>query len=351
MNDQSELLQQQVQQAVAEKRMLRIFGGNSKTFYGNHTSQGDVLETRIHQGIIHYEPSELVISARAGTSLQEIEQVLAERKQMLAFEPPHFGAHATLGGCIACGLSGPRRPFAGAVRDHVLGMRVLTGKGDLVKFGGEVMKNVAGYDVSRLMTGAMGTLGVLIDVSLRVVPQPEKETTLCLAQSRQQALQLLQELMQKPFPVSAAVHEGEKLYLRLSGSVQSVTTSASSIGGENIVGSEYFWQQVREQQHRFFTGNTNLWRLSLPLGRDIETEEPQLLDWAGAQRWLYSERSADEIRQQALTAGGHAVLFRATHDQERFQRLPAKLRQFHLNLKEVFDPYGILNYGRLYSYL
>ena len=349
MSDRSLELQQRVQTAVTDKTMLRIVGGDSKTFYGN-TTRGEPLETRIHHGITSYEPTELVISARAGTPLKEIEAALAEHNQMLPFEPPHFGEHATLGGAIATGLSGPRRPFTGSARDFVLGMRILNGKGEILEFGGQVMKNVAGYDVSRLMTGALGTLGVILDVSIKVLPKPAIELTLCQNCSQQDALQHLKQLMQLPVPITAAAHLDNQLYVRLGGAISAVEAAAKQVGGVKVMQDQHLWMQLREQQHAFFKQAGSLWRISLPHQSSFSSEENQFLDWAGAQRWLFSERSTDEIRHQAKQAGGHAVLFRSDNNHaERFEQLPSKLRQWHLNLKETFDPYGLLNYGRFYA--
>lgn len=346
-------LQDRVRAALNDKTPLKIIGGNSKYFYGNDVSKQkntEVLETRIHQGIISYEPSELVITARAGTPLKDIEALLAENNQMLPFEPPHFGEHATLGGAIATGLSGSRRPFTGSARDFVLGTKVITGKGEIMSFGGQVMKNVAGYDVSRLMVGALGTLGILLEVSIKVLPRPYTEITQCLAMPQQEALLTMHELNQTSLPLSALSYEGGKLYLRLSGAQSAVTSAQSKVGGETLVHAENFWQQVNEQTHPFFENKKSLWRLSVPYIADINLNEESFIDWAGALYWLHSDKSSEEIQQHAIEQGGAATLFRTTENSaERFSPLQAKIKQLQVNLKMRFDPYGILNYGRLYS--
>jgi len=348
-------LQDRVRAACNDKTMLKIVGGNSKQFYGNYSEKNNVkvIETRIHQGIISYEPSELVITARAGTPLKEIEAILAENNQMLPFEPPHFGEHATLGGAIATGLSGSRRPFTGSARDFVLGTKIISGKGDIMSFGGQVMKNVAGYDVSRLMVGALGTLGLLLEISIKVLPRPNTEVTQVIAMSQQEALKAMQEHNQTPLPLSALAYENEKLYIRLSGAASAVSSSQKKVGGETLVHADNFWQQLNEQTHSFFDNKAPLWRLSVPYTANVDLNENSFIDWAGALYWMHSDKEAEEIRQHAIEQGGHATLFKVSDNsqsiQERFTPLEAKIKQLHVNLKMRFDPYGILNYGRLYS--
>ena len=354
-------LQDRVRAAYNDKTMLKIVGGNSKAFYGNNhvnpaTKNIEIIETRIHHGVISYEPSELVITARAGTPLKEIEDLLAENNQMLPFEPPHFGEHATLGGAIASGLSGSRRPFTGSVRDFVLGTKIITGKGDIMSFGGQVMKNVAGYDVSRLMVGALGTLGLLLEISIKVLPRPNTETTQCIGMSQQDALNTMHELNQTSLPLSALAYENEKLYVRLSGAESAVTSAQKKVGGETMLHSENFWQQLNEQSHSFFNNDKPLWRLSVPYIANVDLNENSFIDWAGALYWIHSDKEVEEIQQHAIEQGGSATLFKLPNKEEsedsfeeRFMPLAAKIKQFHVNLKMRFDPYGILNYGRLYS--
>lgn len=349
-------LQDRIRAAANDKTMLNIVGGNSKQFYGNTITEKkktEIIETRIHQGIINYEPSELVITARAGTPLKEIEALLAENNQMLPFEPPHFGEHATLGGAIATGLSGSRRPFTGSARDFVLGARIISGKGDIMSFGGQVMKNVAGYDVSRLMVGALGTLGLLLELSIKVLPRPNTEVTQCIATSQQDALNTMHNLNQTSLPLSALAYENEKLYIRLSGAASAVNAAQKKVGGETLVHADNFWQQVNEQTLPFFKNDAPLWRLSVPYVANVDLNEESFIDWAGAQYWMYSNKNAEEIQQHAAEQGGSATLFKTTSNniQERFMPLEAKIKQLHINLKMRFDPYGILNFGRLYSEL
>ena len=350
MQDISRKLQDAVVTAAAARRPINIVGGNSKQFFGR-IAGGEPLAVSTHSGIVNYEPVELVITARAGTPMRDLESALSAAGQMLPFEPPHFGDHATLGGTIACGLSGPRRPYAGAARDYVLGVRLISGRGEILKFGGEVMKNVAGYDVSRLMTGAMGTLGILLDVSLKVLPRPHAELTLVQQRPPAAALGIMQELATRPLPLSAMCYDGDQLYLRLSGAATAVDSARRHIGGDLLNNGPDLWQRVREQRHAFFQGPAPLWRVSLPAGAPaLDLAGKWFLDWGGAQRWLKGEAEPHLLRANVAAAGGHATLYRgADRAGEVFHPLPAGLMPLHRNIKQAFDPHGILNPGRIYK--
>ena len=340
-------LQQQIQNHIQQKSPVWILGGQSKTFYGNPVA-AEPFTVTAHRGIVHYEPTELVLTARCGTPLAEIEQTLAEHHQMLGFEPPYFGDGATLGGCIASGLSGPARPYRGAARDFVLGVRMLNGKGEILRFGGEVMKNVAGYDLSRLLTGSLGTLGVILEVSLKVLPRPEVEETFSFEMNERSAIQRINELMAQPHPITAACHDGERLYLRLSGNAAAVTSAQKQIGGDQLKHAAQFWQSLREHRHAFFQHQRPLWRLSLAAATPPLTfAGKQFIDWGGAQRWLVSEEEPARIRKQLADLGGHATLFRHGGEQPVFQPLAGKLRELHINLKLAFDPHCLFNPGRI----
>jgi len=336
-----------IRAAAADKTPLRIRGGGSKDFYGGPLA-GDVLKVAACRGIIDYEPAELVISARGGTPLAEIEATLRENGQMLAFEPPHLGPAATLGGCIASGLSGPRRVQAGAVRDFVLGVRMLDGRGDDLHFGGRVMKNVAGFDVSRLIAGSLGTLGVIIETSLKVLPLPAAETTLRFEKTAAEAIALMNTWAGQPLPISATCHHDNRLTVRLSGAAAAVRATRQQLGGEEIADGTAFWQGLREHTLDFF--RQPLWRLSLKSTtppRDLPGT--QLLEWNGALRWLISDADLQTIRAAASACGGHATLFRVRDKSAGvFQPLPPALMKIHRELKHAFDPEGILNPGRLY---
>ncbi|MFS2213002.1 glycolate oxidase subunit GlcE [Telluria sp. Tellsp104] len=338
---------------VRNGRPLRIRGGGTKDWYGQRL-EGDILDTRDYTGIVDYEPTELVITARCGTPLAGIEAALAERGQMLAFEPPHFGAGATLGGAIASGLSGPRRANAGAVRDFVLGCKLLDGKGDVLSFGGQVMKNVAGYDVSRLLAGSLGTLGLLLEVSIKVLPRAPREATLVFEGVNEvDAIRNLNEWGGQALPVSASCWHDGVLALRLSGANAAVDNAIRTLGGDVMPDCARFWASVREQQHPFFAGDMPLWRLSVPstVGA-IVLGSPQLIEWGGAQRWLRAPgdaATAERIRAVVAACGGHATLFRGGDKSVGvFQPLAPAIARIHERMKAGFDPAGIFNPGRMY---
>ncbi len=338
--------QQHIRDAAGRGTPLRLRGGGSKDFYGGALT-GEVLDTRGHSGVVSYEPTELVVTARCGTRLDELEATLAANGQMLAFEPPRFGADATLGGCVAAGLSGPRRAAAGAVRDFVLGARLLDGRAREMSFGGQVMKNVAGYDVSRLIAGSLGTLGLILEVSLKVLPRPAAELTLQLELSEEQALEALNRWAGQPLPISASAWRGGELRLRLSGAASAVRAAAKSIGGKAVADP---WTGIREHADPYFSGEAPLWRLSLPsqapaLGLPGE----QMIEWGGALRWLRTQAGAVAVRAAAERAGGHATLFRGGDRREGvFAPLAPALLRLHRELKAAFDPAGIFNRGRLH---
>ena len=352
-SDISQQLQQQIQRAFERATALRIVGGNSKEFYGRMVS-GETLNVAGHRGILNYEPTELVITVRAGTQLNEIETLLDDNGQMLAFEPPAYGDAATIGGTIACNLSGPRRANAGAARDFLLGCKIINGKGEILSFGGEVMKNVAGYDVSRLMAGAMGTLGVLLEVSLKVLPKAEMETTQLLHYSCVSAFEKMHAWSQTPLPITATCFHDSVLRVRLSGATKAVNAAVSSIGGESIENPEQYWQDLKEHRLDFFNSEKPLWRLSL--ASDIELpaldaaheENDFLYEWGGALRWLKSDASAEMIQSIAADVDGQATLYRDRDRQGLFQPLTPGLLRIHKNLKQAFDPGNILNPGKLY---
>lgn len=351
---------QQIAEAISSGETLQILGGGSKLFYGQ-TPVGSVLDTRDYGGIVDYQPSELVVTARAGTPLAELEQTLAAQRQMLPFEPPHFGP-ATIGGCIAAGLSGPRRMRSGGLRDFVLGAELLDGQGRQLSFGGQVMKNVAGYDVSRALAGSLGILGVITQVSLKVLPMPEQEQTCELACGEEEALSLLRHWASLPLPVSATAWQEDKLRVRLSGVSTAVAAAARELGGEALPAetAHRYWRKLREQQLPFFEDpEVPLWRIALPAsaGRlpDIQgsqLDNHALLEWNGNQRWCRSQAPAREVRERVSALGGQATLFRGGDKSTGvFTPLTPTLLTLHQRLKKVFDPHAVFNRGRLYPEL
>jgi glycolate oxidase FAD binding subunit len=340
--DLTETLQATVKQALAKKQTLRIVGGSSKSFLQAATGDTE-LNLSGHTGVIAYEPSELFITVHAGTPMAEIEALLAQHNQMLACEPPHFGDKATLGGVVACGFSGSRRPFAGGVRDHILGVHIINGAGEILQFGGQVMKNVAGFDVSRLMAGARGTLGVLLELSIKVMPKPELEETLLFECPLAAAPKRMSERARRSMPISALAWAEGRIFLRLEGTIATIRAAHTQIGGEATASSAYFWETVREQTHPFFSRSEPLWRLSLPPAATLDMpEDDVLMDWGGGLRWWYTDKPAAEIEALASEHGGYAYLFRSATPVVGATP-PSSLLAIHQRLKKSFDPHGIFN--------
>ncbi len=352
MNDLIDAWRERVCAAAAAGGSIAIRGGDTKAFYGRPAA-GEPLDTRACRGIVNYEPSELVVTVRAGTPLAELEALLAGQGQMLAFEPPRFAPGGTVGGCVAAGLAGPRRAAVGGVRDFVLGLRMIDGRGDLLRFGGEVMKNVAGYDVSRAMAGSLGTLGLIVEVSLKVLPRPPAEASLSFELDEATALHRLNAWGGQPLPISASVWRDGVLTLRLSGAVAAVDAALRGLGGERLPAAQAdaLWAGLRDHTDAFFAGDLPLWRLSVP-GDALAVALPgtQLVEWGGAQRWLRSTAPAADIRARTAALGGHATLFRhGDRSGDVFHPLPAPMRALQRNLKHAFDPAGVFSPGRLYE--
>ena len=343
-----------VEEAFEKKKALRICAGNTKQFYGRPI-EAETLSLAAHAGIIEYEPSELYITARSGTSLNEIERTLQAKNQIIPCEPPYFGANATLGGMIACGLAGPRRATAGAIRDCVLGTEIINGKGEHLKFGGKVMKNVAGYDVSRLMCGAFGTLGILMSITLRLAPKPETEQTIALSFNIEDAIKKMNTWANTSMPISANYYDEGKLYLRLSGSSSAVQTCIKTIGGEKIANSDAFWSSIKEQSTNFFQTTLPLWRISVsPNTAPLDISGSCAMEWNGGLRWYATEDSASNIRGKVERVGGQANLFRQAPTEDSpsetvFHPLPQASFNLHKKLKQVFDPGCILNPNKMYA--
>ena len=352
---------ERIRAAATDATPLCIRGGGTKDFYGE-ALQGGILDTTALAGITSYEPSELVVTVRAGTPLAELEAALAEKGQCLPFEPPHFGGGGTVGGMVAAGLSGPARASVGAVRDYVLGATLVNGRGDILSFGGQVMKNVAGYDVSRVLAGSLGTLGVIAEVSLKVLPVAPAEATLEFACSQADALRLLNEWGGRPLPLNASCwfeYGGAgALYLRLRGAVAAVEAACMHLGGERKDNARAAadWQALRDQQLPWFDtsdGADALWRLSVPQTAPvlaIDGNAP-LIEWHGGQRWYKAPPDqAARIREIAHAAGGHATLFRTpASDTPRFDAMSAPIARIHRALMQEFDPHRIFNRGRLFA--
>lgn len=350
-------LRDRVVAAHHESRPLRLRGAGTKDFYGDtlpdemlprHTPQSaELLDLRPYRGIVDYEPSELVITARCGTPLSEIETALNDRGQFLAFEPPAFRGDPTIGGVIAAGLSGPRRMYAGAARDFVLGVTLLDARGEILRFGGQVMKNVAGFDVSRLLCGSLGTLGVLTEVSLKVLPQPRAEETLRFEMPARQAIEAFNRWSGQPLPLSGAAWCQGVAWLRLSGAASAVRAAHEKLGGERVdsTTAAQWWNALRHHTHPIFENNT-IWRLSVPdTTPPLDLPGEPLIDWGGALRW-YATR--DDIRETATAAQGTALCWQgAAPASGRFHPVHPTAATLTRRLKDKFDPHRIFNPGRL----
>jgi len=346
-----------IQAARGRGAVLAVCGGGTKAFYGE-PPHGEPLRLGELSGISSYEPSELVVTARAATPLEELEAVLAEKGQCLPFEPPRFAPGGTVGGMVASGLSGPSRAALGSVRDYVLGLTLLNGRGELLTFGGQVMKNVAGYDVSRLVVGSWGVLGIVCEVSLKVLCVRTAAATLCFERDEPGALAEFARWRALPLPVhSTAWYEGRS-YLRLAGARAAVASACHKLGAVALPDADPWWRDLRDHAHEFFrpaegdlAAGECLWRLSLPpVAAPLELPGRQLIEWGGAQRWWRTKAAAEEVRRAAARAGGHASLVRARDKSSgAFTRLAEPLMRLHRSLKEAFDPDRVLNPGRLYA--
>ncbi|MCK7551137.1 glycolate oxidase subunit GlcE [Marinobacter goseongensis] len=354
MADHSQQLKEQVLQARNAGHKLNIVGGGTKAFVGRAADpDAGTLSLAEHRGIVDYHPVELVLTVRAGTTLTEIEATLAEEGQILHFEPPHFGDGSTIGGTLACNLSGPGRPWAGSVRDQILGVRLINGKGEHLRFGGQVMKNVAGYDVSRLQAGAMGTLGVMTEISLKVMPRPAATLTLVQDMAMDDVIHYMNSRAAEPKPITAACWHDDKVYLRLSGARSAVEATAEKWTGEVMENGDPFWRQVQDMQHDFFTGGDPLWRFSIgSTAANPVLDGAWLIDWAGSQRWYRGKADTKQMEALAKAAGGQVSLFRGgDRAGEVMHHQPDALKGIQRRVKNSFDPDGIFNPGRLYSWL
>jgi glycolate oxidase FAD binding subunit len=347
LSDVIQQFQDTIRAAATNKTPLRLRGSGSKDFY-NVRLEGDILDTRAYSGIVEYEPTELVFTARAGTPLREVEAALSENGQILPFEPPHFGPDATFGGCIAAGFSGPRRAYQGSARDFVLGIRMLNGAGEDLRFGGQVMKNVAGYDVSRLIAGSFGTLGLMLEVSVKVLPGPKVEQTLKFEMDEARAIETMNRWAGQALPLSATCYVDNSLHIRLSGAASAVTAATKKLGGDSI-GGDAFWYSIREQTHPFFVDAKSLWRLSIkPTSKPLALG-PTLIEWNGSLRWITGAGELDRMHAAAVQAGGHATLFRSSENAGAIQQLDTGLLKLNKKLKLALDPESIFGPGRLHA--
>jgi len=361
MQDSAHILQEQVRQAATEQTPLSICGGRSKKFYGRPVDH-ERLQTSAHTGITEYSPTELVITARAGTPLRDIESTLANNGQMLACEPPDFDGKSTFGGMLAAGLSGPSRPFRAAVQDTVLGCTILNGKGEILRFGGKVMKNVAGYDVSRLMVGALGCLGVILEATVKVIPVPAAEMTVAFAISRSKSVALVNNLRSQGMPVTASVHDGQTLRVRFSAGRREIDSMEDQLEKHYSFvewqrqDDNSYWPPLRHHELKGFDAEKDTWRLSTAPTADVSElatpDQPWITEWGGALHWLQTNATPDQVFDCLASQGGHATRFRRPDSQAQesiFQPLSPLHMTWHKQLKQAFDPENILNPGRMYA--
>lgn len=352
-NTSQQRLEEQVLDALEKQQALTIQGFGSKSFYGNTSLTGQVLDTREHSGIVAYIPSELCITVKAGTTLKELEATLQENNQMLPFEPPHYGENSSIGGIVATGMSGPRRAYSGSVRDAILGVKIINGFGKTVSFGGQVMKNVAGYDVSRLLVSSLGTLGVLLEVSLRVIPKPQVERTVMLPSDQGEAIKYFNSIRKAGLPISATCHVDEEIHIRLSGSKMHINHLMTKHQWHYLDEADKFWESIRDQTHAFFTNSEKpLWRMSVAAASSpsVQLDNHQLVEWGGALRWIKSKSPANVIQGVAKKRQGQAILFKGdVVGVDAFPTPDKVMFELHKRLKRKLDPKGIFNPDRMYK--
>ena len=355
-NDISIALQDSVKEAIKQRVPLYVHGGNSKLFYGN-TIDANPLDVSKHTGIIDYDPTELCITVRAGTLLSDIEKVLDAENQILPFEPPQYTANATIGGALAAGISGPRRAYSGSARDAILGVKIINGEGEIVSFGGQVMKNVAGYDLSRMMVRSQGTLGVILEASIRLLPKPKNDITVSFEGAQDSALGRFMSLRTQQLPITASAWFNDNGYIRLSGSDKILANNLKyllkEIDAKPIENPKEFWSDIRDHKHHFFERDDKpLWRLSLPPASEeiVQIGDNQFIEWGGAQRWVSTNTPANIIHDSANSRKGYATLFHGNIPEVScFPKLDDNLIKLHKQLKNNMDPHAIFSPGRMYS--
>ena len=354
MSDLTNELIAQVRDAVEAKETLAISAGCSKTFMGRQIETDRTIDVSGHTGIVSYQPVELVMTARAGTTLAEIESALAENNQMLACEPPRFGGKATLGGTLATNVSGPGRPWYGSIRDHVLGVTLINGESEQLRFGGQVMKNVAGYDLSRLQAGAMGGLGLMTEISLKVLPKPATTRTLKFTMDQAEAIQRMNSMSGQPKPITAAYWSSGELFVRLAGAASAVDATTKSWGGEELASDVALalWSDLQDQKLAIFNAD-KVWRFSMKSSADaLPIEGDSLINWGGAERWYVGDHSFDRMVALAEGAGGQVSLYRGgDRTDEVLHPVNPSIQSLQQRIKASVDPQGVFNPGRAFGWL
>ncbi len=345
-NDNTQTIQDQVQQALEKHHPLSIHGSGSHQFMLPDYTENLKIELSTHRGIIDYQPSELTLKARSGTPVNEIRKLLSEQNQRLATDFPVYAESATLGGAIAIGHTGSGRPYLGAIRDHILGASLINGAAELVSFGGQVMKNVAGYDVSRLITGSRGTLGPILDISLKVLPAPQQSVTVFFEMKENRAINLMNEMSGKSLPITASAFLKNKMYIRLEGTQAGISQAQQTLGGENLDDSKSFWLSIQQQTHDFFTTGHSLWRVIVPATTprlELECKHRSLIDWCGGLRWIQSDEVSQSDFIHISNVGGYIESHRSEKPTNPADLMSPLQRQMHMKIKNAFDPDNLLN--------
>lgn len=345
-SDITQTIVEQVRQSKRDKTPLCIQGSGSHDFMLSDYDEDQVIDMNRHHGIVDYQPTELTITARAGTPLREIQETLAKNQQRLATDVPSYSVNATLGGAIAMGHTGSGRPFLGGIRDHVLGARLVNGQGEELVCGGQVMKNVAGYDIARLLCGSRGTLGPILDISLKVLPAPEQQLTITFNMDENQAIENMNRMAGLSLPISACVFHDRTLYVRLEGTQSGLSQAVTTLGGDSYQDSENFWQSIQQQSHDFFTTHESLWRIIVPSTTarlELENNHFSLIDWCGGLRWIHSAEISQSDFIHVTNCDGYIENFRVGTPTAPADLMSPLLRNFHQKIKTAFDPYNLFN--------
>ncbi len=357
--DCTEEFVEQIQAAITHKHCLQIIGGNSKGFYGRPDSPArcdSILNVSSHTGILYYEPSELVLRARAGTPIAEINHLLAKNRQCLSFNPPCYSKHTTLGGVVASGLTGPNRPYWGSVRDAVLGLQIINGEANVLNFGGQVIKNVAGYDLSRFLVGSLGTLGLINEVTVKVIPQNELTRSFVSESANTlDSIKCISQLKYRSLPLSASCIHNNFLTIQFSGPEKLISNIESKLDNRWQETDNHFWSDLRDHKLEFFKKTKSLWRLNLSATDELNFSslkhyQSELIEWDGRLRWLTGNFDESELRQLVNKVQGQACSFRNQNSVNFvFQPLSPEIKHLSTQIKQTFDPHGVFNPNKMYS--
>ncbi len=345
-SDNTQLIHELVKQAASKRQPVSIHGSDSHQFMLTRFSENQRIDMTSHQGIIDYQPTELTIKARTGTTIIEIQKLLSEQQQRLATDFPVYNKSSTLGGAVAIGHTGSGRPYQGAIRDHILGAGLINGSAEIINCGGQVMKNVAGYDVSRLLAGSRGTLGPILDITLKVLPTAEQQKTLVFEQDENQAIQSMNKMAGLSLPISASVYFNQKMYIRLEGTESGIKQASQALGGEELSQSEKFWHNIQQQDHVFFNSSHPLWRMIVPAttGKlELEFQHESLIDWCGGLRWIQADRITQNDLRTISNINGYIESHHSNQPTNPADLMNPLQKQMHQKIKNAFDPEKLFN--------